>query len=510
MQTRSLPPVKSLCLALVLGVSTQAGISLAAPFNVSLNPLSTYNSGGSEIVAYDKVTQRMFISDATHNQLHVVNIADPAAPALVQSLDMSAYGTTINSVDARVGRVAVAVEKRVDLNADTLADDNDLGTVVLFNASTLRKLHEYQVGYQPDMLTFTPDGKRILVANEGEPNQPYSYDPVGSVSVIDLQEGTVTNIGFEDFNTGGPRAGEVSPKIRIYGPGSSFAQDVEPEYIAVSPDSRRAWVTLQENNSLAEIDLVNLRINNISPFGLKPYNTTDNAMDLSDKDGFVGNFLRWRYTMGMYMPDGIAAYNINGLTYLITANEGDARAYDGFAEETRLKDVTQMSPELAANIADADLGRLTISSVDGLDGTGTLVSARSYGARSFSIWAPGGYLLQDSGNELDRMAVIAGNYDDGRSDNKGMEPESVITGNIDGRTFAFIGLERGPKSSIAIYDVTDPMNRRFVSYYAATNTDVSPEGLKFVPASTSPNGKDLLLVANEVSGTTTVYEVKKQ
>lgn len=510
-----LKPV-SLALAVSLGLSacnddTAVTTASLPAFKVALQYVSTFATAGAEIVAYDKASKRMFITDAGSNTLHVVNIADPAAPVLVSAINLAAYGTGINSVDIKDGKVAVAVENKIDtaFDADTTADEHQRGKVVVFNAATLAEIRQYEVGFLPDMLTFTPDGKRILVANEGEPNQAYTYDPVGSVSVIGLAGNTVTDIGFSDFNTGGARAAEITSNIRIFGPGASVAQDLEPEYITVSPDSTKAWVTLQENNAIAEIDLTTLSINHISSLRTKDYSQTANAMDLSDRDSSVGNFKTWPNVVGMYLPDGIASYNVNGITYLLTANEGDDREYSGFAEKKRLASVTPLSTALDAEKASDKLGRLNVSDVDGKT-AGTLTTAHSYGARSFSIWSTSANLVYDSGNELDKKAVEASNYDDARSDDKGMEPESVVTGSISGQTFAFVGLERGSKSSIAIYDVTSPASPVFNSYHVASNADVSPEGLKFIPAADSPNGKDLLLVANEVSNTTSIYTVNQQ
>lgn len=517
---------KSAVAALVsLGLSACGGGSSTTEtpvpsFKVALQYLSTYNSSScpadaepcAEIVAYDKASKRMFVVNGFSNLLLVIDISNPAAPTEFASIDLNPYGTGVNSVDVKDGKVAVAVENKIDtaIDADTDADEHQRGKVVVFDTSTLAVLNQYTVGYLPDMLTFTPDGKRILVANEGEPNQAYDYDPEGSVSIIGLAGNTVTEIGFSDFNTGGSRAAEIGDNIRIFGLGASVAQDLEPEYIAVSPDSSKAWVTLQENNAMAEIDLTDLKINHITGFGTKDYSLEANAMDLSDKDSGAGNFLTWANVVGMYMPDSIATYSVNGINYILTANEGDARDYAGFQEETRLKDASPLSTELAANTANDLLGRLTISNLDGKDGSGTFTTAHSYGARSFSIWSEGGNQIYDSGNELDKKAVELSNYDDGRSDNKGMEPETVVTGTIEGQTFAFIGLERGIASSVAIYDVSKPTAASFSSYNVSPNTDVAPEGLKFVPAADSPNGKDLLLVANEVSGTTSIFTVEKQ
>ena len=125
---------------------------------------------------------------------------------------------------------------------------------------------EVTVGALPDMLTFSADGRYVLVANEGEPSDDYSVDPEGSVSVIDLSNGvasaTVANAGFGEFERN--MAELMDQGLRVFGPGASLAQDMEPEYIALSIDGETAWVALQENNAVAELDIAAGEITAIS------------------------------------------------------------------------------------------------------------------------------------------------------------------------------------------------------------------------------------------------------
>lgn len=486
---------------------------------IELSVAGTYESGiiddsAAEVVAYDSRYKLAFVTNASENSIDVISIRRVNRPRKLFSIDLTSYGSP-NSVAVKNGIVAVAVEAVVK---------QDLGSVVLFNRRG-RFLNQFEVGALPDMLTFTPDGKKIITANEGEPNDDYTIDPEGSVSVITLSrpirsmtQAAVQTVGFTAFNEV-----EIDPSIRIFGPGATVAQDLEPEYVAVSSDSTTAWVTLQENNALAVLDIASAKITALVGLGTKSFNTTTNAMDASDKDDMV-NIRHWP-VLGMYQPDSIAAYDFNGETFLVTANEGDARDYDGFSEEVRVDDLN-LAPEILTNYPDIQeddqLGRLKTTIVNGdLDGDNLVDQIYSYGARSFSIWTSAGDLVYDSGSDIARITAVTDpawfNAADKRSDDKGAEPEAVTIGKAYGSTYAFIGLER--TGGIMVYDISNPLSPYFVQYInnfdpsgdvnAGTAGDVAPEGLVFVPARKSPNRRPLLIVANEVSGTTTVYQINK-
>ncbi|MBD2038543.1 choice-of-anchor I family protein [Leptolyngbya sp. FACHB-321] len=371
------------------------------------------------------------------------------------------------------------------------------------------------------MLTFTPDGTKVLVANEGEPNsygQAISGDPEGSVSVIDLAGGvasaTVRNASFTNFNS--QIDALKAAGVRIIGPGATVAQDVEPEYIAVAPDGLTAQVTLQENNAIAILDIASATITQIIPLGIKDHSQLGNGLDTSDRDGGIN--IRTQPVVGLYQPDAIASFTANGQTYYITANEGDARDYTGFAEEVRIS-AAVLDPTVFPNAAtlqnNANLGRLTVSrTTSDKNGDGDLDRLEVIGARSFSIRDANGVLVFDSGDQLEQITATLAptlfNSDgtavtfDTRSDNKGPEPEGVTIGVINNRTYAFIGLER--IGDVVVYEVTNPSKPVFVQYIN-TPEDVAPEGLTFIPAADSPTGKPLLATANEVSKTVALFEI---
>ena len=511
-----------------------AGLFPVAAQPLEATRLGTYatglfDEGAAEIVAFDAATQRLFFVNAAEAQVVVLDASDPADLTLAFTLDVTPYGASANSVAVAKGIVAVAVEA---------APKTDPGVVAFFDVSGAF-LGTVGVGALPDAVAFSPDGSTVVVANEGEPNDDYTVDPEGSISLIDLSSGVagaaVTTVGFADFNVGGTRA--LDPQIRIFGPGASVAQDLEPEFAAVSPDGTTAYVSIQENNALAVVDLATGAVD-LLPLGYKNHALAGNALDPSNRDDGIA-ISTWP-VYGMYQPDGIAAYSIGGATYVFTANEGDARDYDGYSEETRIKDLAAdpvAIPDAAFLQDDARLGRLTTTTTMGdSDGDGDVESFFAFGARSLSIHAADGTRVWDSGDDIERQIALliskevlpedafnATNDEndpfDNRSDDKGPEPEGVVVGEVDGRTFAFVGLER--VSAVILYDVSDPLAPTYAGLLINRNFgvdvqlpdgsinpaagDLGPEGLAFISAAESPTGQALLVTSNEISGTVTVW-----
>jgi predicted extracellular nuclease len=495
-----------------------------------LTKIGGFAGSGSEISAYDATTQRLFvISGGT--DLEILDLSNPTNPTLVDTLDISEYGAGANSVAIHNGIVAVAVEAEPVTEA---------GKVVFFRTDGTF-LNAVEVGALPDMLTFTPDGSKVLVANEGEPSEDYTVDPEGSVSIINLSNGvenaTVSTADFRAFND---RQTELQANgVRILGPNATVAQDVEPEYIAISADGSTAYVTLQENNAVAVVDIATSTVTAIQPLGYKDYTQGNNRLDASDADGEIN--IRNQPVFGMYQPDAIATFTAGGQTYYITANEGDARIRptgdeevpgqaegDLFNEEVRFSDLPldpTAFPNAAELQADENLGRLIVTSTMGdTDGDGDFDQVFTYGGRSFSIRDAAGNLVYDSGDDFEQItaATLPDNFNsdndentfDTRSDNKGPEPEGVVTARINDRTYAFVGLER--VGGIMVYEVTNPDRPVFVQYINTRDFsgdaeeiqgDSGPEGLTFISAEDSPNGTPLLVVNYEVSNTTAIFEV---
>ena len=509
---------------------------------ITLNPLSTFQKGdpaeifdesAAEIVKYDPVSKRLFIVNGYDDSIDIVNIQDVTSPELVSSIDVSSTGSP-NSVD---------VNPRPNSNQIAIAIANDDPTQrgkVAFYTTDGDLLSDVEVGFLPDMLTYNKQGNRVLVANEGEPNDDYTVDPEGSISIITRVNSNprVKELGFNSLTD------EQLAGVRITGKDGvtlTPGQDIEPEFISVGPGGKYAYVTLQENNAVAKINVWRGTIENIFPLGSVDHSKFGYALDASNKDDAI-RLANWPVN-GLPMPDAIATYRAaNKKVYFLTANEGDGREreveIDGedvlvYSDETRVKDVLldPISFPLAEQLQDqANLGRLKVVATEGnYDDDEEIEELFSFGTRSFSIYDSEGNLVYDSGSDFETIIADRlpadfgstndenGSFDD-RSDDKGPEPEAIEVGKINGRCYAFIGLER--IGGVMIYDITDPYEVMFIDYVnnrdfsgdaaAGTAGDLGPEGIIFIPARKSPNGENLLVVANEVSGTTTIYEIVPQ
>ena len=504
--------------------------------NLRLNLLGSYQNGASgtnsaEIVAHDPSTQRLYVANSIGGKLDILNFATPGMLTPVASINMAPYGG-INSVAVRNGLVACAVEGAVLQNT---------GRIVFFDQNGLF-IKQVTAGSLPDMITFSPDGHYVITANEGEPNAAYTNDPNGSVSVVDLTGGiaavTQASVSTVDFSAYNSQAATLrAAGIRIYGgpvgTPSTVAQDLEPEYVAVSADSRTAYVGLQENNAVATLDLTTMQFTNLRPIGYQDHSQPGFSFDASDQaaDVLLAN---WP-VRGMRQPDAIASFelpaSLGGGRYLITANEGDAREYTALTEAVRLGDAgyvldPTVFPQAAVLKRASALGRLNVTNRLGdTDGDGDFDEIYAFGGRSFSILnATTGALVHDSGDLLERLtstdtafgSIFNASNTTGnpvrknRSDDKGPEPEGTTIGMIRDTTYAFVSLER--QGGVLILNVNDPANPRLVQYLnnrsLTTGTgDQGPEGLLFVSAANSPTRSPLLILANEVSSTVAVYQI---
>ena len=513
----------------------------------SLTKIGSFASEiGAEIATYDSDGQLLYVVSGG-TTLQVIDLSDPTSPQEVFSLDIAQFGVPIEGANSVAYKnnllaIAIAADPITDPGVVALVDLDAATEISAAGGSILGAVKTFTVGSLPDMLTFSPDGSKVLVANEAEAVVAVAddgtvtvTDPEGSVSIIDvsgdfntLSQSNVATADFSGFN--GKEADLRGAGVRIF-PDATTAQDLEPEYIAVSPDGTKAFVTLQENNAIAIVDIASATIEAIQPLGLKDYSLS--GLDASDKDDAIN--IQPRPVFGLYMPDAITSFESNGETFYLIANEGDDRGdadADPRGDAIRLKDLADVTSfgrsglsldpafeqQLLADglLEDEALGRLTLSSLDGdTDGDGDIDRLVSYGGRSFSVLDSNGSIIFDSGDQIERiiaeLAPQLFNANDGspeevdtRSDNKGPEPETVTTGVIDGKLYGFVGLERAG-GGVLVYDLANPRQPEFVQY-VRDDADIAPEGLTFIASENSPNGQPLLAVANEVSSTIAVYQ----
>lgn len=493
---------------------------------ISLNYIGSFdpsgnNNSSTEIVVHDPTTQKLFTISSLTDVFDIINFANPLAPSVINTVNMAPYGG-ITSIAVKNGLVAVASPN------GTNAQQN--GSVVFFDING-NFLKQVTVGVLPDMITFTPDGTKVMTANEGEPNDAYTVDPEGSISIIDISGGinnltqsNVTTLGFTGYNS--QEAAFISSGGRKVKSTSTLAQDLEPEYIAISPDSQKAWVSCQENNGIIEVNLSNNTLGNIWGLGKKDMSLPGNGFDASDNNGeiLIANWPVKAY----YNPDAMASFKVGNTNYLVTANEGDEKDLGGFSERTTVGangytlDST-IFPNASVLKASHNLGRFRVTNVNGnTDGDADFEEIHALGARSFSIFnADTKQIVYDSGDRFERYIAAnhplifnADNEANGaknRSRAKGPEPEGVTLGTIAGQTFAFITLER--TGGVMVYNVTNPNNVTFVDYKHSRSTsafggDNGPEGIIYIAPENTTTNKGYIIVANEISGTLSMYEVQ--
>ena len=557
-------------LALGLGLALQLGTAASAQgvptggyengtAALNLTQIARYSAGQynvdggvMEIVAYNQATEWAYAINGQSGKLAAIPLAGLTAGAHVEELT----GTEIDVkalVEAEDGTFQYGDMTSVAISPDstTLAaalqaqGSNDAGRVALFTCEedgslTLEVLVE--TGAQPDMVTFAGDGV-VLTADEGEPREGYGEniaDPKGSVTVVDVESQESTVVDFTAFDSQRDQLAEAGIVLKK---GSTPSEDLEPEYIAVS--GGKAYVTLQENNAIAVLDIESQTFDGVYSAGFEDHSTT--AIDLDKKDDAYDP-QTYESLLGIRMPDGIAAFTVEGTTYLVTANEGDAREWGDedqgtfyISEDERdFGEEGVTSPTGAITAENSGLeGKVVFFKTEDFDG---LDPEKDYvfGGRSFTVFQ----VTQDglaevftSGDDFEALTAQyvpeyfnASNDNavlDDRSGKKGPEAESVTVGTVDGKTYAFVALER--TGGVMVYDVTDPAAITFVNYVNTrdfgtivegseeyedgeldkwvTGGDVAPEGLLFLDAASSPNGEPLLLAACEVSGTVAVYQL---
>lgn len=556
------------------GVQGDAGVDASRSISLSLvgRALIEAEEGSAEIIQYHASSQTVYATWTAQNKVAMIPLANIGVDALNNTFTADTLSETSFNIESTVSGVTIAGMNSLAVNGDLLAvavepEDKTAPGYILFyndlNNSNPTFMKAVTVGSLPDMVTFTPDGTKVIVANEGEPNDDYSVDPNGSVSIIAVSNNvpadTATTLILDAATVGASKAELATQNVLFPSPAdgtiingntitTSLAADLEPEYVTATNEI--AYVSLQENNALAIVDLSDNSVS-IKALGFKSW---DGLQIDAQEDGTV-SFGQYDDLVGAYMPDTITNYTWNGSPFIVTANEGDAREYffdvadeaactaangldydvdDGclaWIDEYKIKDIEDAGITVQADSAlekylDSDIDSLRITMAAGdMDNNGELDTPVAYGARSFSIWDQNGNVIYDSGDDMEVItaALYGANFNntddenapDDRSENKGPEPEAVTVGMIDDKQYAFIGLER--TGGVMVYDVTNPFAVSFVDYVNNRDLtegldisligDLAPESIVFVPANDSPTNNALLLVGYEVSGTVSVYQI---
>ncbi len=471
-------------------------------------------------------------------------------------IDLNTTNTGLSGGLSSVSGVALDPLGRSFGVAGVIPTDNTgtLGKLAFFNYNTGAVIGTINAGFHPDSVSFSADGSKIYVANEGE-FKPGAAQAAGSLSIVDVSSITSGNLAaltgltastfdFTPGNLGGGASlsGIRNSNVAAVGTSGTFINSVpnfnlvgnqdagaiEPEFITVSQG--KAFVTLQDNNAIGVFDLGTNKWEKINNLG-----TVTMTIDGSDTDLLK---VTTGTVKGLFMPDTIASYVVAGKTYLVTANEGDARVDD--RDVSRFGDVggnDSMVPILDSTAypggvtvqgvrLSTALGRLNVSRIDGdnganggVAGDGKIDDVTAIGTRSFTIWEVQGdntlVRTHDSG-PLDALlnTLDTGAYNmnrgttaqfDTRSDDKGVEPEGLTIFSMDGKTLMALMLER--QNGVLLYDITDPnapIRLDYINTYASgvaganlNDRLVSPEGSLFISAANSPTGTALLLVGYE-------------
>ena len=493
--------------------------------SIFLNKAAEYSTGYSdadggvaEIVQYNEDNDKLYLVNGHTGSVDIVSVELYGDGELEtnfnEASDRIDMRTLIGENSERfaegfeygdVTSVAINAERDVIALAVQHSDYAENGAIVILDYDG-KFVAAYEAGVQPDMVTFA--GDIALSANEGEPREGYgegTTDPMGSVTAVDLSAETPVSktITFESYDA---RRDELVAGKVLLKKDTAPSVDLEPEYIAVS--GGYAYVALQEANAIATLDLETLTFISVKGLGFKDHSAEGNGLDLLE-DGAAD--IQTQDVYGVYMPDGLATFTAGGNTYLVTANEGDAREWGDYA------DIEEYM------IGGTDVDVLINSEFDGLE------DGRHYllGARSFSVWdVEDMSLVFDSGDMIESYIAESEEYApyfncsnddvelDSRSKKKGPEPEAVNVQQIDGKIYAFVALER--QGGVMMFDITDFENVSVVSYANSRDYsgdmlgDVAPESIDFISAADSLNGKNLLVVANENSGTIALYAMENE
>lgn len=506
--------------------------SSAGPFQLGgvLTPLSTISMKTAEISAFMPGKNVLFVV----GEAKIVEVVDLSNPGMPKKIAEKQIPGNASSVTVSGDLVAVSM----------LEDDawKDGQVQVMRYTDSLEVVGLYKVCSQPDMITFTPDGKNLLVACEGSPSTDFSEDPEGGVAFLSVakagdaelwKNAELTVARFNKLDTAALK------KAGVRAPGTQgFVKSLEPEYITVSKDSKWAWVSLQENNAIAKVDVNARKVKSVFPLGYVNYSNGATVDAVSN-----GIIEMKKYPLhGLRQPDGIASFAIGDKYYVLTANEGapvnDYKAWTDVTTPMLLAEQGKLYRPVFTDSLLNELKELTVSSLERTcdgerDKSVACKHMNIFGSRSMSIFdGETGRLVWDTYDTFERiLAKIAPEYFnwnakknkvkmDKRSSDKGCEPENVTVGEVGYKRYAFVGLER--TSGIMVVDVTEAETPKYIKApkpeeykgpkvvdFYLDPLDRGPEGILFIPADKSPRADQaLLIVGYEYSKTLTIYTVK--
>jgi hypothetical protein len=469
------------------GVALLAVATSAAASGITADRLWSFRHNapgqglGAEINAFDSVSGYIFVSGEAG-----VDVLTTAG-TYVRTLRLSATNDPATNVSVKDGIVAVGGLVGTE------------GRIRFFDAATGAQIGaDVSVGTTPDQMTFTPDGKKLVVAIEGDPE--VGGGP-GGIAIVDLATKSVNTLGF-----GGFAGNEVSYRAggALFRPGIPFGEDIEPEFVSITPDGKKAIVTLQENNMIAIVDLSTETISELIPLGLKDP-TKPNSFFTHRSSSVTPSSLGLAGVTALWQPDGIAAFDHGGITYIALANEGE-----NLGNNRALPlDPSKVPGATVAALSETNVTPQTFWHLDTTnDGLSDTIAYS--GGRSVSIRTLDGTLIWDSGNEIEQMVntlgLLGANSD--RRTRLSIEPENLVVGMIGGQRWLFAGIERG--LSIAAWNISNPNNPLFAGLIydlSQGNAFAQFEGLTFIHASESWDGKTYLVASAENQGWTHLFQL---
>ncbi|ALC80267.1 MULTISPECIES: choice-of-anchor I family protein [Bacillus] len=489
--------------------------------------LTDEEGGVAEIVKYNSANKKFYVINGKNQTIDIVSLSGLTSQKDQQlqkekSINIAAAVNTDSFTYGDLTSIDVNQKEKIIVAAVQDKDYTKNGKIAVMDYDG-KIIKTFNTGVQPDMVKISSDGKYILTADEAEPREGLEngVDPQGSVTIVNYETGKSNVVKFDN-----PSVIDDDVHIR----NKEAVNDFEPEYIALSTDGKKAYVTLQENNAIATIDVANGKVDSVKSLGYKDHSLPGNELDAA-RNGKIE--IENLPLLGAYMPDSVQYISIGGVNYLVTGNEGDATEWEEFENIADFEDIKEsiilqsdLFKGMTESEAQAALDKMKKSSdydkLEVLTDRGNN-AVYTLGGRSFSIWnADTMELVYDSGSDFEKITaerypeVFNWSNDDDemdkRSAKKGPEPEDLKVGMIGDELFAFVGLER--ISGVMAYNISNPANGKFANYLNTRDFsdkiagDVAPEGLDFVSAEASPTGRPLVLAGNEVSGTVAVNEVQ--